>query len=105
MPAVDGLACNAELINDWGSGYQLEVTVSNPGEVQMEGWTLELSFAQAHNFTGGWNAQFSEQGNVITASDMGWNGSLQPGQSVSFGVQGSHDNDIQAPECEVIGSD
>jgi len=41
---------------------------------------------------------------VIVASDMGWNGSLQPGQSVSFGVQGSHDSDIQAPACEVIGS-
>gem|GEM_PF-3263547 len=41
-----GLACSADLINDWGSGYQLEVTVSNPGDAPMEGWTLELTFAQ-----------------------------------------------------------
>lgn len=96
-----GLSCNAVVVNNWGSGYQLDVTVKNNGSTAVNGWNVTLNFNQNPQRTGGWNATFGGSGNTITASNVGWNGSVAPGQSVAFGLQGNHSGNFAAPTCTV----
>lgn len=98
---ASGLACTARAVNNWGSGYQLEVIVANNGTVAVNSWSLTLTFNTNPQRTGGWNANFGGSGNVVTASNLSWNGNVAPGGSVSFGLQGNHSGGFVAPICRV----
>jgi Cellobiohydrolase A (1,4-beta-cellobiosidase A) len=88
-------------VNSWGSGYQMNVTVSNNGSGSISGWTLALNFDEDPQLTGGWNASISQSGNTISASNISWNGNLASGQSTSFGFQGNSDGSLSTPSCTV----
>lgn len=96
-----GLNCTAKVVNNWGNGYQLDVVVNNGRATTVNGWSVTLTFSENPQRTGGWNATISGSGNVVTASNVNWNGSIAPGQSVSFGLQGNHDGSFVAPTCKV----
>ena len=38
-------------------------------------------------------------GTVLDAVNLSYNGTLGPGQSTSFGFQGTHDGSFQVPTC------
>lgn len=99
--STGGLHCTAKTVNNWGSGYQLEVTITNSGSTTVNGWNLTLTFSENPLRTGGWNANITGSGNLVTASNVNWNGTLAPGQSVSFGLQGNHDGSFVAPACKI----
>ena len=99
--SAGGLSCSARVVNNWGSGYQLDVTINNGGTATVNGWSVTLSFSENPQRTGGWNAAISGSGNLVTASNVNWNGTLAPGQSASFGLQGNHDGSFIAPTCRV----
>lgn len=96
-----GLSCVARVVNNWGSGYQLDVVINNGGTSTLSGWNVTLTFSENPMRTGGWNATIGGSGNVVTASNVNWNGTVTPGQSVSFGLQGNHDGSFVAPGCRV----
>lgn len=99
--ASGGLSCAAKVVNNWGSGYQLDVSVNNGGAVTVNSWNVTLTFSEDPQRTGGWNAAISGSGNLVMASNLNWNGTIAPGQSVSFGLQGNHDGSFVAPTCKV----
>jgi len=69
--------------------FYLSVTVSNVGRTSWSNWTAALTFAGDNSITTGWNATFTQTGNVLTATSMGWNGYVPPGASASFGADGT----------------
>ena len=78
-------ACTATLdvVNSWGGGFQGEVTVTG-GSDGISGWTTQFSLPGA-TIGSLWNADHSVSGSTVTATDVGWNGTLSAGQSTSFG--------------------
>lgn len=70
--------------SSWGGGYVAMVQVTNTG-TKAGNWSMSVSHGAVSGLRlwGTWNAQGSQQGDtfVFTA------GSLQPGQSASFGYQ------------------
>jgi len=51
------------------------------------------------NVTNAWNIQlFNSSGAQLGGGNMSYNGSLAPGQSVSFGLQGTP-GDVDSPTC------
>ena len=99
--SVGGLNCAAKVVNNWGNGYQLDVVINNGGNTTVNGWNITLTFSENPQRTGGWNATIGGSGNVVTASNVNWNGTIAPGQSISFGLQGNHDGSFVAPTCKV----
>lgn len=80
--------------NAWSTGYVGNVTVNGP----RSGWSFTVSLPSGHQFANGWNAQFSNGGQNVTASNMPYNGSLSAGQSTSWGFQATRpDGDTQLP--------
>jgi hypothetical protein len=97
----EGVSCELGRFNQWGSGYQLDVIVSNDTAQQVGGWDVSLAFDQDPQVTNSWSARVSTEGNSVFASNMTWNGRLAPGQSVTFGFQGNANGSLMAPDCTV----
>ncbi|GHE54425.1 chitinase [Streptomyces longispororuber] len=74
---------------DWGSGFEGKWTVKNTGTAALSSWTVEWDFPSGTRVTSAWDATVTNSGNRWTAKNLGWNGTLAPGASVTFGFNGS----------------
>ncbi len=84
--------CHVDYVmaNAWGGSYQVDLTITNTGTETIAGYSLDWTLANGAQFASGWNASFNASGSQVTASNPAsqWNGTLQPGQSGSFGFIG-----------------
>ncbi|MGC0374859.1 glycosyl hydrolase family 18 protein [Streptomyces sp. SAI-229] len=74
---------------DWGTGFEGKWTVKNTGTTSLSSWTVEWDFPSGTKVTSAWDATVTNSGDHWTAKNVGWNGTLAPGASVSFGFNGS----------------
>ncbi|GAA0647780.1 glycoside hydrolase family 18 chitinase [Streptomyces thermocarboxydovorans] len=74
---------------DWGTGFEGKWTVKNTGTTTINSWTVEWDFPSGTKVTSAWDATVTSSGNHWTAKNTGWNGTLAPGASVSFGFNGT----------------
>jgi chitinase len=99
LAAMVGLASPAEAAtsatatyaksSDWGTGFEGKWTVKNTGTTTINSWTVEWDFPSGTRVTSAWDATVTSSGDHWTAKNVGWNGTLAPGASVSFGFNGS----------------
>lgn len=99
LAAMVGLAAPAEAatsatatytkVSDWGSGFEGKWTVKNTGTTTLSSWTVEWDFPSGTAVTSAWDATVTSSGNHWTAKNVGWNGTLAPGATASFGFNGS----------------
>ncbi|RKR87560.1 cellulose binding domain-containing protein [Micromonospora pisi] len=83
--------------NQWPGGFTANVRLTN-GTNPITGWTVTWTYPGAdQRVTNGWNAQVSQAGAVVTATNVAWNGGLPAGGSTEFGVQGSYTAGNPAP--------
>jgi aryl-phospho-beta-D-glucosidase BglC (GH1 family) len=88
-------------VNDWGSGFTGNITITNQGSSAINGWTLQFDFPVS--ITGIWNGQIiSQNGNQYTIGDAGYNSTIGAGQSVSFGFNASPGNVTTSPTNYVL---
>ncbi|MEU1897004.1 glycoside hydrolase family 6 protein [Nocardiopsis dassonvillei] len=95
-PAGEGCTADYRVVSEWGNGFQAAVTVT--AEDSLSGWTVTWTYVDGQRFSQGWNAEFSSSGSRVTASDLGWNGTLSAGGSTEFGFTGTHGGSNGAPE-------
>lgn len=81
-------SCEHVISNEWGDGFTGSIVITNNSDSAVDGWTVKWDYTGSTQVTNSWNAEVSGTG-PYTASDMGWNGSIQPGESVEFGFQAS----------------
>jgi hypothetical protein len=83
--APSGCTAAITVANDWGSGWQGNVAVT-AGSAAIDGWTLTWTWPGGQQVTSHWNANLTQSGSAVTASDVGWNGRVNAGQRVeAFG--------------------
>ncbi|MFJ8541195.1 glycosyl hydrolase family 18 protein [Streptomyces sp. NPDC093586] len=75
--------------SDWGTGFGGSWTVKNTGTTTITSWTVEWDFPSGTKVTSAWDATVTNSADHWTAKNVGWNGTLAPGASVSFGFNGS----------------
>lgn len=99
-PNVQAEAAGAEVkfrvLNDWGSGYQAEVTIRNRGKEPIPAWSVE--FALPGRITTMWNARIAAitgERYVINSDDS--NRSIPPGGEVRFGFLGAPGGIVGGP--------
>ena len=78
-------ACTYKVTNDWGSGLTGEIVVTNNGTSAVNSWNVSWQYTN-NRLSGSWNATITGS-NPYVASNVSWNGNLQPSQSTSFGFQ------------------
>ncbi|MET8374126.1 glycoside hydrolase family 18 chitinase [Streptomyces microflavus] len=75
--------------SDWGSGFEGQWTVKNTGTTALSSWTIEWDYPAGTRVNSAWDATVTNSGNRWTAKNLGWNGNIAPGASLSFGFNGS----------------
>jgi hypothetical protein len=83
--------CSAvyHVVGQWPGGFQGEVTIRNTGTAPIQGWSVSWTLSGGQAITQIWSARGSTTGNTMTATNAGWNGTLAPGSSTTFGFLGS----------------
>ncbi|MCD0444153.1 cellulose-binding domain-containing protein [Glycomyces sp. A-F 0318] len=79
-PSGDGCTARVEVVNEWGSGWQGNVHVTAGGSA-IGGWTVTWTWPGGQRISSSWNASVTSSGASVTAGDVGWNGSLNSGQT------------------------
>ena len=83
----DALDARLVVVNDWGSGATIHLEITNTSQSDHTGgWELSFDF-NADVISGSWNNSWMEtaQGDGITVSDVGWNGTVRAGETVEVG--------------------
>ncbi|MFG2112764.1 glycosyl hydrolase family 18 protein [Streptomyces sp. NPDC048718] len=87
--AADSATATYSKPQDWGTGFEGKWTVKNTGTTAISSWTVEWDYPAGTAVTSAWDATVTGSGNHWTAKNLGWNGSLAPGASITFGYNGS----------------
>jgi len=84
-------ACTATytVTSDWGSGFNVDVTVRNSGTSALKSWQVKWTWSGTQQITNMWNATYTQSGASVTAVNADHNGSVGVGGSASFGFGGA----------------
>lgn len=81
--------CTYVVSNDWGSGFTAAIEIANNGSTAINGWNLSWEYTDGTVLTNTWNATVTGN-NPYTATALSWNTTINPGQTVSIGIQGQN---------------
>lgn len=87
--------CKYVVNNSWGSGATASIEITNIRSTVISGWSVNWNYVN-NRVTGSWNATVTGS-NPYTATNLSWNANIQPGQTVSIGVQVNGNGAIEAP--------
>ncbi len=73
----------------WNTGFTADITITNLAGTAVNGWSLVFSFTPDQKLLSAWDATAAQNGRVVTVSDGGRKSLIQPGQTISFGLQGT----------------
>ena len=92
-----------QVTSNWGSGFSGQITATNSSQQTISNWQLQFTYAA--NITSIWDATItSHTGNQYVVENAGWNASIAPGASVSFGFNASPGTATGAPTGYVLGN-
>ncbi len=96
--AFAGLSCEFHITNEWSTGGTGEIIVTNTGTEPEEVENIIGEWRTQVSVTNVWNGSVTGN-NPYTFSGPSWNLILQPGQSISIGVQlKKTDGELEIPE-------
>ena len=85
-PAVNN--CSYVIQSQWNNGFTAVIRIKNNRTQSINGWNVNWQYADGSKITNLWNASLTG-GNPYNAKNLSWNSTIQPGQTVEFGFQGS----------------
>jgi hypothetical protein len=93
VPAPDTPTSNCvaayTVTNRWPGGYQAQVTVSNPGGLTVNGWTVTLDLPDGQTITQLWNGALSRRDGSVTVANLNYNATMAADGSTTFGFLGA----------------
>jgi chitinase len=75
--------------SDWGTGFEGKCTITNGTDTALSGWRLEFDLPSGTSIGSTWDAAKSVSGGHYTFTDAGWNATVDPGGTASFGFTGT----------------
>ncbi|HTJ38159.1 MAG TPA: cellulose binding domain-containing protein, partial [Dactylosporangium sp.] len=97
-PAAAAPACavNYSVTSNWGSGFQVSITITNTGPA-LTSWNLQYSYAGAESLASGWNGTWAQSGKTVSVASLSWNGALATGASTGIGGNFNLSGTIDTP--------
>ncbi|MGC1211456.1 MAG: glycosyl hydrolase family 18 protein [Micromonospora sp.] len=90
-------------VQDWGTGHETKVTVTNGTSASVDTWRIEFDLPSGTTISSFWDADVTSSGNHYVAVKKSWAGPLAPGASFSWGYNGT--GSYAAPlNCTVNGA-
>jgi endoglucanase len=82
----------------WPGHFLTEVSVTNTGTRELNGWNVGWAFADAQKIVLAWNVDARQEGAAVSAANKPWNSRIQPGRTVTFGFIAERPLANPAPE-------
>jgi endoglucanase len=98
IPAAGSCKVTYEKQGEWGAGFISQITVKNTGTKAIKGWQLDWNFTGGQQIDNLWSASYTQSGGGVTAKNLSWNATINPGKSVTFGFTGTTSNANPSPE-------
>lgn len=76
------------LEGDSMKAFSADLTITNTGDAPYTAWELGFEFAEKQTLRSGHDAWWQQDGAAVTASNLPWNGTIQPGETVELGFNG-----------------
>src|SRR5262245_44473372 len=73
------------LASDWGTGYEGHYTITNGTSSPTSSWRLEFDLPTGGSMSSFWDADVTHTGNHYVAVNKSWNGTINPGASLTWG--------------------
>jgi endoglucanase len=86
-PVEGNASCEHRIVNAWPGGFQGVVRITNNSANTINGWNVSWSYGDGTTISSSWCTELNFNGGY-TASNLGWNGTIAPSQSVEFGFIG-----------------
>lgn len=100
LPADGTISCLLGTLDVWNNGFVLNnITVTNNTDSTITNWSVDLSFDNPIGMVSVWSANGTLAGNTVVATNASYNGALAPGQSATWGMQGTHNGNFTVPTC------
>jgi mannan endo-1,4-beta-mannosidase len=80
--------CSYVINSQWNNGFTAAIRIKNTSTSAINGWDVKWQYSDGSKVTNLWNATLSGS-NPYNAKNLSWNSTIQPGQTVEFGFQGS----------------
>ena len=80
--------CQYVINNQWNNGFDAKIRITNDGTSTINGWNINWQYSGDNRITSSYNATLTGT-NPYTATNLSWNGSIAPNQTIEFGFQGS----------------
>lgn len=91
------------LVNDWGNGFQGQISITNNSDSNIDTWTLQFDFPNPINNI--WDAKIENNDNGSYAiANMRWNREIPAGETVTFGFNGTGSVTSEPQNFELTGS-
>jgi polyisoprenoid-binding protein YceI len=81
-------ACVYTVTGQWSNGFTGTIKITNDTSTAVSNWSINWQYAGDNRISGSYDVSLTGT-NPYTAKNAGWNGNIQPNQSVTFGFQGS----------------
>ncbi|PUA27039.1 MAG: hypothetical protein B0W54_19605 [Cellvibrio sp. 79] len=80
--------CTYVVNSQWNNGFTAAIRIKNTGTTVINGWDVNWQYSDDSKITNLWSATLSGT-NPYNAKNLNWNSTIQPGQTIEFGFQGS----------------
>jgi hypothetical protein len=99
--AIEASTCKVSYSKqEWNGGFNADITVTNTGTAPVSGWSLRFDYPAGQQVTGFWNATVSQSASsVLVRTDGNNKPVIGPGESMTFGVQGTWTGTNPAPSA------
>lgn len=87
-PSQSGIIVDFVPTGSWKSGNyftQYDIVVRNEGDANISSWSFKLTLPTGANMQSVWNANYIKADSTITFSNVGHNGNIAAGSSITFG--------------------
>lgn len=81
-------ACQYAITAQWNNGFTAAIRITNPGTTAIDGWQINWQYTGVDRITSGWSSNMTGS-NPYSASNLSWNKTIYPKQTIEFGVQGT----------------
>jgi len=102
-PVIPTAGFQYQVTSNWGTGLSGQITATNSSQQTIGNWQLQFTYAA--NITSIWDATIiSHTGNQYVVQNAGWNASIAPGGTISFGFNAATGNAAIVPTGYVLGN-
>jgi len=86
-PSGAGFSCKVgyAITNQWDTGFQTALTLTNTSSAAISSWTLTWTFANGQTITNLWNGVLTQSGGAVTVKNAPYNGTIAAGGNTSLG--------------------